>query len=168
MIIKEKVIKYGNNVDTDVIIPARYLNTSREDELVAHCFEDLDENFKEKLKDRKIIVAGDNFGCGSSREHAPLSIKASGVKLIIAKTFARIFFRNSINIGLAVIPSVEASENINDGDELEVNLDKGEIKDITTGKTFAINPVPEFIRGIISSGGYINQTRKKLNIQISA
>lgn len=164
MIIKEKVIKYGNNVDTDVIIPARYLNTSREDELAAHCFEDLDENFKEKLKDRKIIVAGDNFGCGSSREHAPLSIKASGVKLIIAKTFARIFFRNAINIGLAVIPSVEASENINDGDELEVNLDKGEIKDITTGRTFAINPVPEFIREIISSGGYINHTRKKLNI----
>ncbi|MBU4449801.1 MAG: 3-isopropylmalate dehydratase small subunit [Actinobacteria bacterium] len=164
MIIKEKVIKYGNNVDTDVIIPARYLNTSREDELAAHCFEDLDENFKEKLKARKIIVAGDNFGCGSSREHAPISIKASGVKLIIAKTFARIFFRNAINIGLAVIPSVEASENINDGDELEVNLDKGEIKDINTGKTFAINPVPEFIREIISSGGYINYTRKKLNI----
>ena len=130
----------------------------------AHCFEDLDENFKEKLKDRKIIVAGDNFGCGSSREHAPLSIKTSGVKLIIAKTFARIFFRNAINIGLAVIPSVEASENINDGDELEVNLDKGEIKDITTGKTFAINPVPEFIQEIISSGGYINHTREKLNI----
>ena len=164
MIIKEKVIKYGNNVDTDVIIPARYLNTSREDELAAHCFEDLDENFKEKLKARKIIVAGDNFGCGSSREHAPLSIKASGVKLIIAKTFARIFFRNAINIGLAVIPSVEASENINDGDELEVNLGKGEIKDITTGKTFVINPIPEFIREIISSGGYINHTRKKLNI----
>ncbi|MBE3090383.1 MAG: 3-isopropylmalate dehydratase small subunit [Actinobacteria bacterium] len=164
MIINEKVIKYGNNVDTDVIIPARYLNTSREDELAAHCFEDLDENFKEKLKDRKIIVAGDNFGCGSSREHAPLSIKASGIKLIIAKTFARIFFRNAINIGLAVIPSVEASENINDSDELEVNLDKGEIKDKTTGKTFAINPVPEFIREIISSGGYINHTRKKLNI----
>ena len=164
MIIKERVIKYGNNVDTDVIIPARYLNTSREDELAAHCFEELDENFKEKLKDRKIIVAGDNFVCGSSREHAPLSIKASGVKLIIAKTFARIFFRNAINIGLAVIPSEEASENINDGDELEVNLDKGEIKDLTTGKAFTINPVPEFIREIISSGGYINHTRKKLSI----
>ncbi len=119
---------------------------------------------RKNLKHRKIIVAGDNFGCGSSREHAPISIKASGVKLIIAKTFARIFFRNAINIGLAVIPSVEASENINDGDELEVNLDKGEIKDITTGKTFIINPVPEFIREIISAGGYINHTRKKLNI----
>ena len=164
MIIRDKVIKYGNNVDTDVIIPARYLNTSREDELAAHCFEDLDEDFKEKLKDRKIIVAGDNFGCGSSREHAPLSIKASGIKLIIAKTFARIFFRNAINIGLAVIPSMEASVNINDGDEIEVNLDNGEIKDISTGKTFIINPVPEFIREIISSGGYINHTRKKLNI----
>ncbi|MCL5072782.1 MAG: 3-isopropylmalate dehydratase small subunit [Actinobacteria bacterium] len=163
MIIREKVIKYGNNVDTDVIIPARYLNTSREDELAAHCFEDLDENFKEKLKDRKIIVAGENFGCGSSREHAPLSIKASGIKLIIAKTFARIFFRNAINIGLAVIQSSEASENIKDGDELEVNLDKGDIKDITTGKTFTINPVPEFIREIISSGGYIKYIRKKLN-----
>jgi 3-isopropylmalate/(R)-2-methylmalate dehydratase small subunit len=165
MIIKEKVIKYGNNVDTDVIIPARYLNTSREDELAAHCFEDLDENFKEKLKDRKIIVAGDNFGCGSSREHAPLAIKASGVKLIIAKTFARIFFRNAINIGLAVIPSVEASENINEGDEIEVNLDKGEIKDITIGKTFKINPVPEFINGIITDGGYINYIKKKIKSQ---
>ncbi|MCL5071335.1 MAG: 3-isopropylmalate dehydratase small subunit [Actinobacteria bacterium] len=164
MIIRDKVIKYGNNVDTDVIIPARYLNTSREDELAAHCFEDLDEDFKKKLKDRKIIVAGDNFGCGSSREHAPLSIKASGVKLIIAKTFARIFFRNAINIGLTVIQSAEASENINDGDELEVNLDKGEIKDTTTGKTFTINPVPEFIREIISSGGYINYIKKKLNV----
>lgn len=165
MIIKEKAIKYGNNVDTDVIIPARYLNTSREDELAAHCFEDLDENFKEKLENRKIIVAGDNFGCGSSREHAPLAIKASGVKLIIAKTFARIFFRNAINIGLAVIPSVEASESINDGDELEVNLDKGEIKDITTGKIYATNPVPEFINGIITSGGYINYIKKKLKDQ---
>jgi 3-isopropylmalate/(R)-2-methylmalate dehydratase small subunit len=165
MIIKEKVIKYGNNVDTDVIIPARYLNTSREDELAAHCFEDLDENFKEKLKDRKIIVAGDNFGCGSSREHAPLSIKASGIKLIIAKTFARIFFRNAINIGLAVIPSVEASENINDGDELEVDLEKGLIKDSTNGKIFRINPVPDFIHGIITNGGYINYIKKKIKSQ---
>jgi 3-isopropylmalate/(R)-2-methylmalate dehydratase small subunit len=165
MIIKEKVIKYGNNVDTDVIIPARYLNTSREDELAAHCFEDLDENFKEKLKDRKIIVAGDNFGCGSSREHAPLSIKASGIKLIIAKTFARIFFRNAVNIGLAVISSVEASENINDGDELEVDLEKGLIKDSTNGKIFRINPVPDFIHGIITNGGYINYIKKKIKSQ---
>jgi len=165
MIIREKVIKYGNNIDTDVIIPARYLNTSREDELAAHCFEDLDENFKEKLKDRKIIVAGDNFGCGSSREHAPLAIKASGVKLIIAKTFARIFFRNAINIGLAVVPSVEASENISEGNEIEVDLDKGKIKDLTTGKTFTINPVPEFINGIIANGGYINYIKKKIKGQ---
>jgi len=165
MIIKEKVIKYGNNVDTDVIIPARYLNTSSQDELAAHCFEDLDENFKEKLKDRKIIVAGDNFGCGSSREHAPLAIKASGVKLIIAKTFARIFFRNAINIGLAVIPSEEASENVKDGDELEVDLEKGLIKDNTDGKIFKINPVPDFINEIIANGGYINYIKKKIKSQ---
>jgi 3-isopropylmalate/(R)-2-methylmalate dehydratase small subunit len=166
VIIKDKVIKYGNNIDTDVIIPAIYLNITDEKELAGHCFENLDDNFKKKLKDRKIIVAGDNFGCGSSREHAPLSIKASGGKLIIAKTFARIFFRNAINIGLPVIPSIEASENINDGDELEVDLNKGIIKDITTGKVFVINPVPEFIQEIIASGGYINYIRKKLKINI--
>jgi len=162
MIIKDKVIKYGNNVDTDVIIPARYLNTTSQDELASHCFEDLDADFAAKIKDRKIIVALDNFGCGSSREHAPISIKASGVKLIIAKTFARIFFRNSINIGLPVIASVEAAENINDGDELEIKLDEGIIKDITTQKEYKINPVPEFIQEIISNGGYINYTRRKL------
>ncbi|MBN1298434.1 MAG: 3-isopropylmalate dehydratase small subunit [Actinobacteria bacterium] len=162
MIIRDKVIKYGNNVDTDVIIPARYLNTTDEAELASHCFEDLDPDFSKKLKDRKIIVAGDNFGCGSSREHAPISIKASGVKLIIAKTFARIFFRNAINIGLPVIPDAIAASNINDGDELEVDLDSGFIKNITSKKQFKINPVPEFIQGIISSGGYINYTKTKL------
>lgn len=164
MIIKDRVIKYGNNVDTDVIIPARYLNTTDEAELASHCFEDLDADFIKKVKERRIIVAGDNFGCGSSREHAPLSIKASGVKLIIAKTFARIFFRNAINIGLPVIPGVEAAESINDGDELEVDLDIGIIKDITTGSQFSINPVPDFIQGIISSGGYINYTKNKIKV----
>ena len=164
MIIKEKVIKYGNNVDTDVIIPARYLNTIEEEELAKHCFEDLDQAFKEKAESRKIIVAGDNFGCGSSREHAPLSIKASGIRLIIANTFARIFFRNAINIGLPVIPSPEAAKNIKDGDEVEVDMDKGIITDLTTKKVFKINPVPEFIQEIITSGGYINYTRKKLGI----
>ena len=164
MIIKEKAIKYGNNVDTDVIIPARYLNTIEEDELAKHCFEDLDSDFIEKAKDRKIIVAGDNFGCGSSREHAPLSIKASGIRLVIAKTFARIFFRNAINIGLPVIPSPEAAKNIKDGDEVEVDMDRGTITDLTTKKTFRINPVPDFIQEIISSGGYINYTRKQLGI----
>ncbi len=162
MIIKEKVIKYGDNVDTDVIIPARYLNTIEEKELAGHCFEDLDREFKEKARYRKIIVAGDNFGCGSSREHAPLSIKASGIKLIIANTFARIFFRNAINIGLPVIPSPGAAGSINDGDEVEVDLDRGTITDVTTKKMFKINPVPDFIQEIITSGGYINYTKKKL------
>ena len=164
MIIKEKIIKYGDNVNTDVIIPARYLNTIVEEELAKHCFEDLDQDFKEKAKSRKIIVAGDNFGCGSSREHAPLSIKASGIRLIIANTFARIFFRNAINIGLPVIPSPEAANSIEDGDEVEVDMDRGIITDLTTKKTFKINPVPEFIQEIITSGGYIDYTRKKLGI----
>ena len=162
MIIKEKVIKYGNNVDTDVIIPARYLNTSKEEELALHCFEDLDKDFNKKVKTRKIIVAGDNFGCGSSREHAPLSIKASGVRLVIAATFARIFFRNAINIGLYVIPSPEASADINDSDEIEVDLKSGIIRNITGAKNYKINPVPEFIQQIIASGGYINYTKNKL------
>ena len=162
MIIRDKVIKYGSNVDTDVIIPARYLNTSKEDELAAHCFEDLDADFKAKAKTAGIIVADDNFGCGSSREHAPIAIKASGIKLIIAKTFARIFFRNAINIGLPVIVSAEAAANISQGDELEVDLDMGLIKDITTGQSFQINPLPAFIQEIIASGGYVSYTKKKL------
>lgn len=156
MFINDKVIKYGNNVDTDVIIPARYLNTSNESELAAHCFEDLDKDFIEKSKNRKIIVAGENFGCGSSREHAPISIKASGIKLIIAESFARIFFRNAINIGLPVIVNPEAANNINDGDNIEVDLDKGIIRDITTGKEFKTNPFPDFIQKIIEKGGYVN------------
>lgn len=162
MIIKDKVIKYGNNVDTDVIIPARYLNTTDEAELASHCFEDLDEDFKEKAKERKVIVGGENFGCGSSREHAPLSIKASGIKAIIAKSFARIFYRNAINTGLPVLVSIEASENINDKDEVEIDLDNGEIKNITTGKTFKIPPLPDFIQKIIASGGYMKFTREQL------
>ncbi|MBM3706819.1 MAG: 3-isopropylmalate dehydratase small subunit [Actinobacteria bacterium] len=162
MIIRDKVIKYGNDVNTDVIIPARYLNTTNEEELASHCFEDLDENFKQKALTRKIIVAGDNFGCGSSREHAPLAIKASGIKLVIARTFARIFFRNAVNTALPVLLSKEASENVNDGDELEVDLEMGLINDLTTGKTYKINQIPAFIQEIISSGGYINYTKKKL------
>ena len=156
MFINNKVLKYGNNVDTDVIIPARYLNTSNESELAAHCFEDLDKDFIEKSKNSKIIVAGENFGCGSSREHAPISIKASGIKLIIAESFARIFFRNAINIGLPVIANTEAAKNINDGDNIEVDLDKGIIRDIATGKEFKINPFPDFIQRIIKKGGYVN------------
>jgi len=156
MIIKDKSIKYGNNVDTDVIIPARYLNTSIENELAAHCFEDLDKDFARKSVDRKIIVAGENFGCGSSREHAPISIKASGIKLIIAESFARIFYRNAINIGLPVIAHAEAAKNIKDGDNLEIDLDSGIIKDVTSGKEYKTNPFPEFIQELIKSGGYVN------------
>jgi 3-isopropylmalate/(R)-2-methylmalate dehydratase small subunit len=162
MIIRERAIKYGDNVDTDVIIPARYLNTTDDRELASHCFEGLDKDFKEKVKERKIIVAGSNFGCGSSREHAPLSIKKSGVNAVIAASFARIFFRNSINIGLPVIASADAAGSIKDGDELEVDLSSGKIKDITQDKVFNVNPLPEFIQGIIRSGGYINFTRENL------
>ncbi|MDD5622657.1 MAG: 3-isopropylmalate dehydratase small subunit [Actinomycetota bacterium] len=163
MIIRERTIKYGDNVDTDVIIPARYLNTSDDRELASHCFEGLDRDFKEKVKEKKIIIAGNNFGCGSSREHAPLSIKTSGVKAIIAASFSRIFFRNSINIGLPVISSREAADFIQDGDELEVDFSSGRIKDITRDKVFNINPLPEFIQGIIKSGGYINFVKEDLN-----
>ncbi|MBC8387135.1 MAG: 3-isopropylmalate dehydratase small subunit [Actinobacteria bacterium] len=162
MIIREKTIKYGDNVNTDVIIPARYLNTTEDKELASHCFEGLDKDFKEKVNERKIIVAGNNFGCGSSREHAPLSIKASGVKAIIASSFARIFFRNAINIGLPVITSIEAVSFIQDEDELEIDLNSGKIKDIIKDKIFYINPLPEFIQGIIRSGGYVNFTRENI------
>lgn len=162
MIMREKAIKYGNNVNTDVIIPARYLNTADEKELALHCFEDLDKEFKQKVKNRKVIIAGSNFGCGSSREHAPLSIKASGVRAIIAASFARIFFRNSINMGLPVITSKQASDFIQDGDELEIDMEKGKIVDITRDKTFNINPFPEFIQKVIKSGGYINFTRENM------
>ncbi|MHB1346174.1 MAG: 3-isopropylmalate dehydratase small subunit [Candidatus Humimicrobiaceae bacterium] len=158
----DKAIKYGNNVDTDVIIPARYLNTSNENELASHCFEDLDKDFIEKSKDRKIIIAGENFGCGSSREHAPISIKASGIKLIIAESFARIFFRNAINIGLPVIANAEAARSIKDGDLVEVDFDSGMIKDITANTEFKTNPFPEFIQKLISSGGYVNFVRSEV------
>ncbi len=162
MIIRESVIKYGDNIDTDVIIPARYLNTTDESELASHCFEDLDKDFKRRVKERKIIVAGSNFGCGSSREHAPLSIKASGVKVVIAASFARIFFRNSINIGLPVIVSEEAGSFIEDEDRLEIDLSSGTISDVTKDRVFEIKPLPDFIQGIIKSGGYINFTRDNI------
>jgi len=163
MIIRERAIKYGDNVDTDVIIPARYLNTTEDRELASHCFEGLDKDFKEKVKERKILVAGHNFGCGSSREHAPISIKASGVKAVIAISFARIFFRNAINIGLPAIASDGASSFIQDGDELELDLSEGKIRDITGNKTFDVKPLPDFIKGIIKSGGYINFIKENIN-----
>ena len=162
MKLKGKVFKYGADVNTDVIIPARYLNVSDPDELAKHCMEDIDEEFLKKVKPGDIIVATTNFGCGSSREHAPLAIKASGVSCVIAKTFARIFFRNAINIGLPLLECPEAVDNTDVGDILEVNLEKGEIRNVTKGKTFKAKPYPEFMSELIATGGLIEYTKKKL------
>ena len=159
MIFNGKSICYGDNVDTDVIIPARYLNTSDKAELASHCMEDIDKEFKNKVEKGDIMVAGYNFGCGSSREHAPIAIKESGISLVIAKSFARIFYRNSINIGLAIIECPEAVEAIAEGDELEVDMDKGVIYDKTTGKSFETAPFPAFIQTIMQNGGLIESIR---------
>lgn len=160
MKIRGRVFKYGNDVDTDVIIPARYLNTTSESELAGHCMEDIDPDFVKKVRPGDIIVAGDNFGCGSSREHAPIAIKASGVKLVIAASFARIFYRNSINIGLPIWECPEAAAAIANGDEAEADLAAGTITDVTTGKTFIAQPFPPFIQNIIEAGGLINSLKK--------
>ena len=160
MVYTGKVIKYGDNVDTDVIIPARYLNTSDHSELASHCMEDLDKDFTKRVEKGDIMVAGDNFGCGSSREHAPIAIKASGISLVIANTFARIFYRNSINIGLAILECPEAVANINDGDVVEADLDNGVIYNKTTKKSFKTQPFPEFIQKIIQNGGLIETIKK--------
>ena len=149
------VIKYGNNIDTDVIIPARYLNTSDHVELAAHCMEDLDKTFVSRVQQGDIIVAGQNFGCGSSREHAPIAIKASGVSLVIAKSFARIFYRNAINIGLAIVECPEAVDGISEGDRVEADMDSGIIRNLTTGMEYKTAPFPEFIQKIIAGGGLI-------------
>ncbi len=155
-----KAIKYGDNVDTDVIIPARYLNTIDKKELASHCMEDIDKDFVNKVNAGDIMVAGSNFGCGSSREHAPIAIKESGISLVIAKSFARIFYRNSINIGLAILECPEAVENINEGDTVEADLDKGVIYNRTTGKSYGTKPFPEFIQKIITAGGLIESIRQ--------
>ncbi|MDD7355150.1 MAG: 3-isopropylmalate dehydratase small subunit [Oscillospiraceae bacterium] len=152
---KGKVFKYPDNVDTDVIIPARYLNTSDAKELTKHCMEDIDPEFINNVKKGDVMVAGWNFGCGSSREHAPLVIKTAGTGCVIAKSFARIFYRNSINIGLPILECPEAADAINADDEVEVNFDTGVITDITTSKTFQAQPFPEFIQNIISKGGLL-------------
>ena len=152
---KGTVIKYGDNIDTDVIIPARYLNTSDPKELASHCMEDIDTEFVKKVKKGDVMVGGFNFGCGSSREHAPISIKESGISVIIAKSFARIFYRNSINIGLPIIECPEAAEAIENGSEVEVDFDKGVIKDLTAGKEYKTSPFPAFIQGIINAGGLV-------------
>jgi len=160
---KGKVFKFGDNVDTDVIIPARYLNSSDPKELATHCMEDIDKEFVNKVKTGDIIVATKNFGCGSSREHAPISIKAAGVSCVIAETFARIFYRNAINIGLPIIECKEASMGIDDGDEVEVDFDTGIIKDITKGTEFQGQAFPPFMQKIIDAEGLINYINAKDN-----
>ncbi len=159
MTVKGMVHKYGNDVDTDVIIPARYLNTSSAEELAAHCMEDLDPSFIHNVKAGDVLVAGDNFGCGSSREHAPIAIKASGVSLVIAKTFARIFYRNAVNIGLPILECPEAAGEIGAGDVVSCDLAKGVIFDETTGKKYSAQPFPPFIQRIIDAGGLLNSLK---------
>lgn len=158
---KGRVHKYQDNVDTDVIIPARYLNTKDHAELASHCMEDIDPNFVKNVKPGDIIVAGENFGCGSSREHAPIAIKASGVSCVIATTFARIFYRNAINIGLPILECPEASKGIEDGDQVEVDFSKGEIRNVTKNETYTAAPFPEFIRGIINAGGLMASIKER-------
>ena len=153
------VIKYGDNVDTDVIIPARYLNTIDKKELASHCMEDLDKTFITRVKAGDIMVAGNNFGCGSSREHAPIAIKESGIALVIAKSFARIFYRNSINIGLAIMECPEAVDGISEGDSVEVDVDNGIIYNRTTGAEFKTKPFPEFVQKIITNGGLVESIK---------
>ena len=152
--------KYGDNVDTDVIIPARYLNTADPKELAAHCMEDIDKAFRQKAKPGDLIVGGLNFGCGSSREHAPMAIKASGVSCVIAKTFARIFYRNAINIGLPILECPEASENIQDGDEIAVDFDTGVIQNLTRKEEYQAEPFPDFIKEIIQKDGLLKSLSK--------
>ena len=156
------VWKYSDNVDTDVIIPARYLNVSTPEELARHCMEDIDPAFASAVQTGDIIVGGENFGCGSSREHAPLAIKAAGVSCVIATSFARIFFRNAINIGLPLLECAEAVKNTGSGDVLEVDLDRGEVKNLTSGKKFKAKPYPEFMAGLIAAGGLIEYTKRRL------
>ena len=157
---KGAVHKYGDDVNTDVIIPARYLNTSSHSELAAHCMEDIDEDFVKKVKQGDIVVAKKNFGCGSSRGHAPIALKASGVSCVIASTFARIFYRNSINIGLPILECPEAAEEIRSGDIVAVDFDTGLITDESTGKTYQAHPFPPFIKNIIACGGLLESIAK--------
>ena len=162
--IEGKVIKYGNNVDTDVIIPARYLNTSNPEELAAHCMEDLDPSFKDRVQPGDIIVAGSNFGCGSSREHAPMAIKASGISCIIAETFARIFYRNALNIGLPIMECPEAAQEIREGDRVAVDLANGTITNLTGGRTYKAASFPPFMQELIQAGGLVEYVKEKMGV----
>jgi 3-isopropylmalate/(R)-2-methylmalate dehydratase small subunit len=160
--LKGTVHKYGADVNTDVIIPARYLNLSEAAELAKHCMEDIDADFVNRVKPGDIMVATTNFGCGSSREHAPLAIKASGISCVIAKSFARIFFRNAINIGLPLLECEDAPDNVEAGDGVEVDLASGQIKDLNNGKVFTAKPYPEFMSELIAAGGLIEYTKNRL------
>ena len=160
--LKGKVHKYGADVNTDVIIPARYLNISEPAALAEHCMEDLDKDFLKRVQPGDIIMATTNFGCGSSREHAPLAIKAAGISCIIARSFARIFFRNAINIGLPLLECDEAVDNTEGGDVLEVELSTGTVRNLSNGRTFTAKPYPEFMAELIAAGGLIEYTRKRL------
>lgn len=155
-----RVIRFGDNIDTDVIIPARYLNTTDEKELAAHCMEDIDGTFASRVQKGDIVVAGKNFGCGSSREHAPLAIKACGVSCVIAADFARIFYRNAINIGLPILECPKAAGECEDGDELEIDFNSGIISNITKGKRYETQPFPSFLQNIINSGGLLQSVKK--------
>ncbi len=155
-----KCIKYGDNIDTDVIIPARYLNTSDHNELAKHCMEDIDKNFINKISKGDIMVAGNNFGCGSSREHAPVAIKASGISCVIAKSFARIFYRNSINIGLPILECSEV-DKINEKDEIEIDFDNGEVFNKTKNESYKVTKFPEFMQNLINSGGLMATINNK-------
>ena len=160
--IEGTVHRYGDNVDTDVIIPSRYLNTSSHEELAAHCLEYIDKDFVKKVRKGDVMVGGKNFGCGSSREHAPIAIKASGISCVIAASFARIFYRNAINIGLAILECPEAAAEIQNGDQVKVDVTTGVITDVTTGKTYQAEPFPPFIQNIIASGGLLKTISERL------
>jgi 3-isopropylmalate/(R)-2-methylmalate dehydratase small subunit len=163
MLIKGRAWKFNNDIDTDIIIPARYLNTSDPAELARHVMEGLDSDFAQKIKPGDIIVAGKNFGCGSSREHAPIAIKAAGIHAVIAKSFARIFYRNAFNIGLPIFESEEGAEKIKETDEIEVDADKGILRNLSTQEDYHANPIPSFMQELIDAGGLIEWTKKRLS-----
>ncbi|MBI4849072.1 MAG: 3-isopropylmalate dehydratase small subunit [Nitrospirae bacterium] len=162
MILKGKVWKFGDNIDTDAIIPARYLNTSDPGELAKHVMEDADKDFPSKVTAGDLIIGKANFGCGSSREHAPIAIKAAGIQAVVAKSFARIFYRNAFNIGLPIFESDDAPDKISQGDEIEIDADKGTIRNITKGEVYTAKPIPPFMQELISAGGLIEWTKKRL------
>lgn len=168
MQVRGKVWKFGDDVDTDVIIPARYLVTSDPDELAEHVMEDIDPEFSGKVESGDIIVAGKNFGCGSSREHAPIAIKAAGVKVVVAESFARIFYRNAINIGLAIVESPEASKATETGDILEVDTDEGGVLNVRTGENYPAKPYPEYVQQIIDAGGLMNAVTQRVKARQQA